>query len=80
MTASVNSQVLFRYNGVSYEGIIVSETEKAFRISFGLNIGYNCERNHNTWVPKSVIKIEKFDSCDSEYLTIKDWFIKKILK
>lgn len=81
MNATIGTQVIFRnYNNISYEGIIINESEKAVLLQFGALLGSNHERNHKTWLPKSVLEIKKFDSCDAEYFSIKSWFIKNIFK
>ena len=80
MTATINSDIYFKNGHIPYEGKIVKETEKAFQIDFALNSGDKHERRHLTWIPKSVIEIKKFDSCNAEYISVKNWFVKNILK
>lgn len=80
MTATINSDIYFNNGNVAYEGIILNETEKAFQIEFSQNNGDSNNRKHKTWIPKSVIECKKFTSCNSEYLSVKNWFIKNIFK
>lgn len=78
MKATVNSDIYFNNGYIAYAGMIISETEKAFQIEFSQNNGDSNNRTYKSWIPKSVVESKKFDSCNAEYLTIKNWFIKNI--
>lgn len=80
MNATINTDIYFKNGNIPYEGKIVKETEKAFQIDYSHNNGDNHNRRHLAWIPKSVIEIKKFDSCNAEYVSIKNWFIKNIFK
>lgn len=78
MKAEINSDIHFSNGYIAYSGIIISETEKAFQIEFSHNNGDYHNRKHKAWVPKSVIEIKNFTSCDAQYVSIKSWFVKNI--
>ena len=80
MTATINSDIYFNNGFIAYAGTIIRETEKAFQIEFSHNNGDSNNRKHKTWIPKSVIEIKNFTSCEAQYISIKSWFIKNIFK
>ena len=78
MNATIKSDIHFNNGFIAYSGIIISETEKAFQIEFSHNNGDSHNRKHKAWIPKSVIEIKDFSSCNAQYISIKSWFIKNI--